>query len=90
VTRWKWRSVHRCGRRQLGRESDPLVGRRRRHADVGDHDVGSLLVDRHAQTTPVSATSDNLDVRVPVECALDPLTHEEIVFAVTVRIVVAG
>ena len=45
----------------LVRGLDPLVGLRRRHADVHDRDVGLVLVDRGEQLLRVGRLGDDLD-----------------------------
>ena len=45
------------GLAQLDRDPDALVGQRRRHADVGEHDVGAVLGDRGAQRRGVARRS---------------------------------
>jgi hypothetical protein len=58
---------------------DALVGVPRRHADVGDDDVGPLGVDRVEQRGEIPADRDDLDVVLRVEQAPKTLSDELLV-----------
>ena len=59
--------------------ADALVAGVRRHADVGQHDVGALGFDRCEQRVEVAATRDDLDVTIQLQQSLDALAHDEAV-----------
>ena len=58
--------------------ADALVGARRRHADVGEHDVGRLLGDRLQQRVVVLAHREHLEPAL-LEEAAHRLPHEVVV-----------
>ena len=64
---------------QERRDPDALVAHRRRHADVGQHDVGRLGLDRLEQRRKVRVRADNLDLRLAGEHLLDALPDEKAV-----------
>ena len=51
-------------RRKLLGGADALVGVRGRHPDVGEHDVGLVLVDRVEQLAEIAGLDDLVDGRV--------------------------
>jgi len=59
--------------------ADALVGPGRRHPDVGDDDVGLLVLDGGEQRVEVLARRDDLDLRLRVEQAAHPFAHEVVV-----------
>ena len=58
---------------------DALVGLRRRHADVRQHDVGLVLVDGGEQRREVTAGRHDRDVVVIGQELRDPLADEDAV-----------
>ena len=62
----------------LGR-LDALVEPVRRHADVGDHDVGLLRVDGREQRVEVAARGDDLELRLGLEQPPNSLADEVVV-----------
>ena len=64
---------------QLLRGPHPFVGAGRRHADVGDDDVGVLAFDRCDEVVEVFAGAHDLDLRGRVEEPHDGLSDEIVV-----------
>jgi hypothetical protein len=64
---------------ELRRRAHAFVGSGRRHADVGEHDVGGVGLDRGDETVEVLARARDLDVGIGVEQARDGLTIEVVV-----------
>ena len=64
---------------QRERGANPLVGSRRRHADVGDHDVGELPVDERDELVVRSAGADDFEPVLVLEQLDDALAYEEVV-----------
>ena len=60
--------------------ADALVGARRRHPDVGEHDIRQLRLDGGEQRVEVAAGSNDLDVGARLEQAPRALAHEIVVF----------
>ena len=56
---------------------DALVGAGRRHPDVGEHDVGLVLVDGGEQPGQVVDGRDHVDVVLVLEHAQDALAHDQ-------------
>ena len=65
---------------QAGGGLDPLVGARRRHADVGEHDVGPVALDGLEQFGEVGAGGDDLDAVLDLQEADDAFAHQQRVF----------
>ena len=63
------------------RAVDPLELERRRHLDVGHHDVGGVLGSRGEQGRRVLGDADDLDVLVGVQQGPHAFAHEHVVFA---------
>ncbi len=59
---------------------DPFVGLGRRHADVGDHDIGEMLVNCRQQLVVVGTAGHDVQVVVERQDRTDALSHEEAVF----------
>ena len=64
---------------QARRGLDALVDAVRRHADVGDDDVGPLGVDGREQRVEIAADGDDLDLRLGLEQAAYTLADEVVV-----------
>jgi hypothetical protein len=58
---------------------DPLIDPGRRHADVGEHDIGLLVLDRGQQRLEIAAGGHDLDLGVGCEQAPHPLANEIVV-----------
>ena len=58
---------------------DALVGVGGRHADVGEDDVGLLLVDGLQEGVEVLAHGDQVDLRLGLDELPDSLAHEVVV-----------
>ena len=65
---------------QLVRGADALVRAGRRHADVGEHDIGLGLGDRREQPVEVLGHAGNLEVVLRVEETNHALAHQVAVF----------
>ena len=63
-------------RSKLAGDLDSLVGAGRRHPDVGEHDVGFLLLDRSYQRVAIGAAARDLDALGAREDLLQCLTHQ--------------
>ena len=74
---------------ELGGEPDALVGVRRRHADVRQHDVGTTSPTVVRSESIVAARRDDLDVLLVLEHAQDRLASQVAVLAEDDRIVIA-
>src|SRR5262249_41378545 len=68
-------------RAELHGKTDPLVGVRRRHPDVGEHQVRKRLVDRAPQLVEVAAGRQEIDVLDPLERPNDPFPRDEAVLS---------
>jgi hypothetical protein len=66
----------RMRRPELGRNPDALVRAGRRHADVGHHDVGLVLVHSPAERVQIVALLDDVDVVLVLEDPRDALTGQ--------------
>ena len=64
---------------ELFRCADPLVDAGRRHADVGDDDVGPFGLHGLKQFVEVAAGGHDLEVGLRLEQAPHPLAHEVVV-----------
>jgi hypothetical protein len=69
----------RMGPAELGRHANALVGHRRGHPDVDEHDVGVAGVDRCLQLLAVGTHGDELDLVAAAEQARERLADEEAV-----------
>jgi hypothetical protein len=58
---------------------DSLVGVARRHPDVGEDDVGTLLVDRGEQRVEIAADGGDVEGRFRFEQSPDALADEVVV-----------
>ncbi len=58
---------------------DPLRGPRRRHPDVGEHDVGAVLADRGEQLVEIRGEGRDLELGRPREQGRRALAHEVVV-----------
>src|SRR6185503_11516642 len=67
---------------ELDRQPDPLVGLRRGHADIGQHDVGLRLLDERAEPVEVFRCADELEVRGAGEDPADPFPDQDVVLPV--------
>src|SRR5581483_1388006 len=65
----------RMPRADLARGADPLVGLRRRHADVDDRDVGRVAPHLEQELLGVPRPADDLDPRL-LEQAREPLAQQ--------------
>ena len=63
------------------RAVDPLELERRRHLDVGDDDVGDVLLGRREQRRRVRRDPDDLDPVVGVQQRPHALANEDVVLA---------
>jgi hypothetical protein len=61
------------------RRPDPLIGERRRHPDIGDHDVRGVPVDQPDQLVEGRAHPHNLKSVLGFEQGLDPGPQQEAV-----------
>ncbi len=64
---------------QLERGPDALVGSRRRHADVGQHDVGPVGGRGREQLVVGAARTDHFHLGARVEQLHDAFAHEQVV-----------
>src|SRR5829696_1518027 len=71
----------RVGVAELGGEPDPLVGARRRHADVGEHHIGPLVLAGLAQRLEVAHRGDDLDRWVDSQQLVHAFAHDQAVLA---------
>ena len=71
----------RMGPAQFGGEADALIGVGRRHADVGQHDVGPLLLAGPAERQLVTDRRDDLHLRVDGEQLTHAFAHDQAVLA---------
>jgi hypothetical protein len=69
------------GRPKRGREADPFVGVRRRHADVREDDVGVLQLDDGEQRLEIPSGRDEVDTFRSFESTDDSLAGEIAVLA---------
>ena len=60
-----------------GRRDDSLVGVVRGHPDVGEHGVGSVLLDGREEFGQIDAQCDDVDVVLRSEQTLDPFADEQ-------------
>ena len=67
-----------CSSRISARRAQPLVGVRRRHADVDDRDVGLVGADLAQQVLGVAGLGDDLEARL-LEQARDALAQQHAV-----------